>query len=206
MLDAQRRLFDCHHRPIIGEGLTFSVAGCGVTERMDAERERLVSTRLFSVEHRVYPSEDGDPIERDVVVHPGAVVVLPLLDRRRLVMIRNFRYTVQERLWELPAGTMDAGEAPLDTARRELEEETGYRAAAMRALTEFYTSPGILTERMHAFVATDLTWVGHQLEASERIEVETVALDEVRRRLIAGEFRDGKTIAVLGMYFAQLGR
>lgn len=160
----------------------------------------LLSTRLFTVEHRVYRQPGMEPVSRDVVVHPGAVVVLPILDERRIVLIRNYRYTVEQELWELPAGTIEPGEEPIDTARRELAEETGFRAGRMTALMEFYTSPGILTERMYAFIATGLTPVGQRLEHGERIHVETLELSEVRRRLIDGEFIDGKTIAVLGRH------
>ncbi len=142
---------------------------------------------------------------RDVVVHPGAAVILPILDDGRIVMIRNFRYTVGQELWELPAGTLEPGEAPIETARRELEEEAGYRAETLTPLTEFYTSPGICTERMHAFVATELKWVGQRLQGSEQIIVEVVEAAAARAMLLEGELVDGKTIAVLGTYFVQLG-
>jgi len=164
----------------------------------------LLSTSRFSVERRVFAGADGRPITRELVVHPGAVVILPILEAQRIVVIRNFRYTIEQELWELPAGTAEPNEAPIETARRELEEETGYRAGTMTPLTEFFTSPGILTERMFAFTATDLTSVGQRLEHDERIVAEVVELDRARRWLVNGELRDGKTIAVLGTYFARL--
>lgn len=140
----------------------------------------------------------------EVVVHPGAVVILPILDARRIVMIRNYRHTVEQELWELPAGTAEPNEAPIETARWELEEEAGYRAGTMTPLTEFFTSPGVLTERMFAFVATELQRVGQRLEIGERIVAEIVELNRARTWLMSGELRDGKTIAVLGTYFARL--
>src|SRR3990172_8332587 len=94
-------------------------------------QELLLSTSRFNVERRVFVGGDGRSITREVVVHPGAVVILPILDARRVVMIRNFRYTVEEELWELPAGTTEPNEASIETARRELEEETGYRAETL---------------------------------------------------------------------------
>ena len=172
---------------------------------MPLMHECLLATPLFTVEHRVYPRPGEEPISRDVVVHPGAVVILPILDDHRVIMIRNYRHAVERELWELPAGTMEPNEEPIDTARRELEEETGYRAGRLRPLMEFYTSPGILTERMYAFVATDLTPVGQKLQGGEQIVAEAVDLDDARRRLVDGEFRDGKTIAVLGRYFLGVG-
>jgi ADP-ribose pyrophosphatase len=156
------------------------------------------------VEKRAYARPGETPITRDVVVHPGAVVILPVLDERRIVMIRNYRYTVEQELWELPAGTIEAGEEPYDAARRELEEETGYRARRMKTMMSFFTSPGILTERMHAYLATDLTPVGQRLQGGERIVVEAVDIGIVRDRLLKGAFLDGKTIAVLGRYLLGL--
>ena len=166
-------------------------------------RKRLLSTRLFAVEHREYPGPDGAVIGRDVVVHPGAVVILPILADGRIVLIRNYRYTVERELWELPAGTREPDESPEETARRELEEETGYHAESVQPLVTFYTSPGVLTERMHAFVATGLVHVGQKLMADEKIKVSPIASSEARRMFVEGEFADGKTIAVLGMYFAK---
>ncbi len=164
----------------------------------------LLSTSRFNVERRMFAGTDGASIAREVVVHPGAVVILPIVDAHRIVMIRNFRYTIEQELWELPAGTAEPTEEPIETARRELEEETGYRAGTMSPLIEFYTSPGVLTECMYAFVAAELQPVGQRLEVGERIVAEVVELDRARRWLVSGELRDGKTIAVLGTYLARM--
>jgi ADP-ribose pyrophosphatase len=104
-------------------------------------------------------------------VHPGAVVVLPLLDADTIVMIRNFRPSVGATLLELPAGTLEADEPAEACAGRELIEETGYRAGRIEPLVDFYTSPGVLSERMFAFVARELSHVGQQLDEGEEIEV-----------------------------------
>jgi ADP-ribose pyrophosphatase len=160
----------------------------------------LLNARVFTVEARVFERPGQPPVHREVVVHPGAVVVLPRFDERRIVMIRNHRYAVSEELWELPAGTLEPDETPVQTAARELEEEAGYRAERLEPLGEFYTSPGICTERMHAFVATGLTAVGQRLQGAERITPVVVELSEARRMLLAGQLRDGKTIAVLAWF------
>lgn len=118
-------------------------------------------------------------------------------------MVRQFRPAANAELLELPAGTREPDEAPIDTARRELEEETGYRAGRIEPFAEFFTSPGILTEKMHAFVATKLHPVGQRLEAHEQIEVAIMPLAELRRIMIHGDLRDGKTIAVLGLFLAR---
>lgn len=167
-----------------------------------ASAERLLSAAKFDVERRTLLGPDGRTITREVVVHPGAVVILPLLDGERLVMIRNFRYSIEEELWELPAGTMELGEPPERTAARELVEETGFRAGRLTKLAEFYTSPGVMTEVMRAYVAEELQPVPRRPETDERIVVETVSLERARRMLCNAELRDGKTIAVLGMFFA----
>lgn len=165
--------------------------------------QRLLSTRLFSVERRVFEEPGGRTVVREVVVHPGAVVIVPILPDGRIVMIRNFRYTVQEELLELPAGTIDPGEKPIDTARRELEEETGYRPGVLEPLAEFYTSPGVMTERMRAFVARDLVHVGQRLQESEKISVTPVTITEASRMLREARIQDGKTLAALGVYLAR---
>jgi ADP-ribose pyrophosphatase len=164
-------------------------------------REQLLKTRRFTVERRTTREPGKDPVAREVVVHPGAAVVLPILEDGRILLNRQFRPTVEKALLELPAGTIDPGEKPVETAARELEEETGYRAARLEPLIEFYPSPGVLTERMYAFVATELTFVGQRLDSGEEIEVEVVPRDHVERMLIDGEFHDGKTIATLGLWF-----
>lgn len=161
----------------------------------------LLTTPIFTVEHREYAREGKTAVGRDIVVHPGAVVILPLLDDGRVAMIRNYRYTVEQELWELPAGTREPKEEPMETARRELIEETGYQAGEIEPLMEFYTSPGILTERMFAYVARNLTSVGQKLEDGEQITVEALTINDVHQKLISNELIDGKTIAVLSTYF-----
>lgn len=169
-----------------------------------AEATRVFHGTRFDV-HTVHASKpDGSSWRREMVVHPGAVVVMPLLDgqlgREKVVMIRNERFAVDQRLWELPAGTREPGEKPHQCGERELIEETGYRAAKFTKLTDFYTTPGICTERMWAFLAEDLTHIGQSLDESERITVEVVGLDRTMRMVKSGQIRDGKTIATLLYY------
>ncbi len=142
----------------------------------------------------------GKEIQREVVLHPGAVIILPILADGRVVLIKNVRHTVGESLWELPAGTLESGEDPAHCARRELEEETGYHAAEMRPLGWFYTSPGILTEKMYAFIATDLTSGPQALEENENISVQPMPISEVIELIQSNDIVDGKTIAVVLRY------
>ena len=147
---------------------------------------------------------DGNVVQRDFFHYDGAAVVLPVLDDGSIVLIRNYRFAVDEHLCELPAGMLEAGEAPALCAARELTEETGYTAGRLEKLGVFYTGPGTTDEAMHAFLATDLTDGRQALEVYEEITVETYSDREVRRMVLDGVIHDGKTIAALGLYW--LGR
>jgi len=160
-------------------------------------RELLLTCMKFDVVRLRFEGPDGSEIIRDVVEHPGAAVIIPQLDDGRIVLIRNLRRTVGKVLWELPAGTLEPGEAPETCAAREVEEETGYRAGTLKPLTEFFPSPGILTERMYGFVATELEPTAQALDAGEEIEVFPIPQWQVRDMLKDGHIEDGKTIALL---------
>lgn len=157
--------------------------------------------RLFKVDVLTWTDEKGRPVTREVVRHPGAVTVIPVLDETRIVLIRNHRIAVDETLLELPAGKLEPGEKPEMAARRELVEETGYECEHVRKIGEFYTSPGFADELMHAYLATGLTESRQRLEPGEVITVEVRTLTEVLERIHTGGIRDGKTIAALLMYW-----
>jgi ADP-ribose pyrophosphatase len=138
-------------------------------------------------------------VDREVVRHPGAVCIVPVLDDGRIVMIRNFRNAPEELVWEVCAGTLEKDEEPAACAGRELIEETGYKAATITGLGWFYTTPGLTDERMHAFIATGLTHVGQALEEDESIRVEPLPAARVLGMIDSGELRDGKSIAAILM-------
>jgi ADP-ribose pyrophosphatase len=140
---------------------------------------------------------DGSVLTRDLIVHPGAVIILPVLDDDRVVLLRNHRPNVGETLWEIPAGTLEPGEDPAVAAARELAEETGYQAGRWRKLGEMYPSPGVLSEKMHLFLAEDLTPGPQQLEADEEIEVHLVRREQALEWAFSGVIRDAKTIVAL---------
>ncbi len=165
--------------------------------------ETRLQTRLFSVERRTYTDRTGRSLQRDIIVHPGAVVIIPRIDVDRIVMIRNERFAAGQVLLELPAGTLEPPEEPIQTAARELEEETGYRAGHLEPFIEFFTTPGICTELMRCFVATELTAVPQRLEPDENISVELMEMSKLRSALTDGSIRDGKTLASLGAYFTR---
>ena len=140
---------------------------------------------------------DGTVIRRDMILHPGAVVILPILDAEHVVLLRNYRFVIDTTLWEVPAGTREPDEPLEDCARRELLEETGYRAARWRSLGYLYASPGVLDEKLYLFIAEDLTPGVMQPEADEELEPVIVRFEEAIRMCVAGEIKDAKTITSL---------
>jgi ADP-ribose pyrophosphatase len=169
------------------------------------QSKRTHDGRLFKVDVLSWTDEQGVEVIREVVRHPGAVTVVPILDDGGIVMIHNHRIAVNETLWELPAGKLEPGEAPETAAGRELSEETGYVCKQVIPLGSFYTSPGFADELMHAFIARGLTQTVQRLEPGENITVQVRELPEVLEMIHRGEIRDGKTIAGLLMYWTFIG-
>lgn len=160
----------------------------------------------FSIERLRRTGNDGRIHIRDIVRHPGAVVLLPITSDGRVVMIRNHRVSVDQTLLELPAGTIEQGDSPEQTAARELIEETGYRAAELQLVRKFYTSPGICDEAMYLFVARDLVAGEPDREATEQIENQLATWNEIRGWLSDGTIQDGKTLVGLMSYLMQEAR
>lgn len=154
----------------------------------------LTTSRFQVVEHTFFDANQSTEVSRQVVLHPGAVAIVPLLDADRVCLIRNHRVAVGKTLVELPAGTLEPGEPPLETARRELQEETGYVADSWQELPSFYMSPGILNERMHLFVASGLTAGAAAREAGEQIENHVVSWSEAVAMAERGEIEDAKSL------------
>lgn len=150
---------------------------------------RLVRVRVDRVE---LPS--GRIGTREVVEHPGAVAILPVMNDGRLVLVRQFRYAVGRELLEAPAGTREPGEDPRDTAIRELREEVGLEADSVEPLVRFLISPGWCNEELIAYRATGLRDVGAEPELDEEIEIVRVTPDEVPGLIASGEIGDAKTI------------
>ncbi len=166
--------------------------------------EILFQSKLFRVEKTWQTGRSGNQLERHVIVHPGAVGILPLLDDGRVVLLRQYRVAVDAYLIELPAGTLEPGEPPIETAQRELIEETGYTAAKMEPLLTFFSSPGILRERLHLFLATGLVPGETALEDGEDIELLIADWDEIRGMIARGEITDAKTLIGLQHYMLSL--
>ena len=147
------------------------------------------------VERLVLP--DGTETVRDTLYHPDSVAILPLDENGDVVMVRQYRNAAGRELLELPAGVIEGNEPPLDAARRELREETGFDATELVELGSFFASPGSMTERLHAFLARGLFSNPLAPDDDERITLERVPFDEAVRLARAGELNDAKTLASL---------
>lgn len=163
----------------------------------------VLQTPRFSVLERTVVTADERPLVKHLVQHQGSVAILPCLDADRICLIQNFRYALGDYLWEIPAGTLEPGETPAACAVRELQEETGYLAAQWTAWGDFYVSPGIMTEKMHLFLAEGLTSGPQHLDTGEEICVEVftrqAAFDLMKQRKI----QDAKTLIALSYLLLQ---
>lgn len=165
--------------------------------------------KVISFAVGTFESPDGHRFERELVHHPGAVVVVPLVGDDAVLLVRQFRAAVEQDLLELPAGKRDVtGEASEVTAARELEEEVGRKAGRIELLGRFYNSPGISDELSWCYLARDLVEVDNDLQGVEEqyLTVEQVALDDVPRMVAAGAIVDAKTIIGLELALRRLGR
>jgi ADP-ribose pyrophosphatase len=160
----------------------------------------VLTAERFRVDEVTQQFPGGHTRKRSVIRHPGAVAIIPMVDADHVCLIQNYRVSVEQTLLEIPAGTLEGSATPLETARRELKEETGYQAATIKQIAWFYLSPGILDEKMTVFVAQGLTTGEAEREMGEEIENHVVPWDEAIHLIFSGQITDAKTIAALLMY------
>ena len=163
---------------------------------------------VFGVRRDEVVEPGGLRTVREVITHPGSVVVLPVLDDGRVVLIRQYRHATRQYLWELVAGRMEAGETPKRAAARELLEETGYRAKRFTVFLDVFPTPGFLEERMFILLAEGLRAGEAQPEEDEKIAARAYRLSELKTMIHRGRLRDAKSIAGILYYvtFLRKGR
>ncbi|HXJ10834.1 MAG TPA: NUDIX hydrolase [Candidatus Limnocylindrales bacterium] len=160
--------------------------------------------RVFGLRRDEVVEPSGVRATREVITHPGSVVVLPVLPDGRIVMIRQYRHATRQYLWELVAGRKEPEETPKQGAARELLEETGYRAKRFKVFLDVFPTPGFLEERMYLLLAEGLTAGEAQPEEDEKIEVRAYRVNELKKMIKSGRLRDAKSIAGILYYLAFL--
>jgi len=153
--------------------------------------------RVFSFDQENISLMNGTTIDLDVIRHPGAAAIVPMLDPDTVLLLRQYRHAIGDTIIEIPAGTLDAGEAPESCAKRELVEETGYAGHHWERLGEITPVPGYSDERIHLFLASSLSRERQNLDSDELIEVFPAPYDQALRMVFQGEIQDAKSISGL---------
>ena len=166
--------------------------------------ERIYAGKVVNLRRDIVSLPNGREASREVVEHPGAVAIVPVLPDGRILLVRQFRHPVGKVLIEIPAGKLDKGEAPDRCALRELEEETGYRAGSLECKASIFTGPGFTDEVIHIYIASDLVKTAVNPDEDEFLEVRAYAPQDIRRMIREGLICDSKTIS--GLFLLQDGQ
>jgi len=159
------------------------------------ESKEVFCGRLLKLRVDTVKLPDGNESAREIVVHGGAVAIVPLTQTGNVILVRQYRQAAGEVLLEIPAGTIEPGEEPIECARREIQEEIGYKAEELTPMFQSYLAPGYSTEILHAFLARGLSKASAPKDADEFIEVVEMPIDEAVRLIETGEIKDSKTIS-----------
>jgi len=159
----------------------------------------LYQGRVFTLAQENVTLGNGNTTDLDVIHHPGAAAMVPLTDDGQLIILRQYRHAMRRDIWEIPAGTLEPGEDPESCARREVEEETGYRPARLVKLGQIIPVPGYSNETISLYLCTDLTPTEQNLDRDEQIAVQAIPLSKALEMISSGEIQDAKTIAGLFM-------
>jgi len=184
------------------KGGNVAMTGKGTAKILSSEM--IYQGRVFGLRRDEVLEPSGLRATREVVTHPGSVVVLPVLPDGRIVMVRQYRHATRQYLWELVAGRKEPGETPKQGAARELLEETGYRAKRYKVFLDVFPTPGFLEENMYLLLAEGLTAGEAQPEEDEKIEVRAFKLKELKQMIKSGRMRDAKSIAGILYYLTFL--
>lgn len=170
------------------------------------QTDLLFSGPIFAVERDRLREANGVEVIRDVVRHPGGAGALPLFSDGRVALVRQYRHPARRELLEIPAGKIESGESPETCARREVEQEIGFRIGRLEKLSEFYSTPGFCEEILSVYLATDLSPARQQLDHDELLEVIFLPLTEALAMVGRGEIEDSKTIIALLMTARRIGQ
>ncbi|MFH1975733.1 MAG: L-threonylcarbamoyladenylate synthase [Pseudomonadota bacterium] len=166
------------------------------------ETKTIYKGRVFTLSFDNITLPNGVITGIDIIRHPGASAMVPMLNKNTVLLVKQYRYAAKDYIWEIPAGTLNPGESPLECAKRELIEEIGYSAAKMEKLTEIVPVPGYSDERIHIFLATDLVKAVQNLDRDEILNVHEVKMEVALEMIAKGEIIDAKTIS--GLYLASV--
>jgi len=165
------------------------------------ERVTIHRGRTFTLFKENLTLENGVTIDLEIIRHPGAAAIVPLSDDRTVILIKQYRHAMGDFIWEIPAGTLQENEAPLECAKRELIEETGFSAATWEKLGEITPVPGYADERIHLFLAWGLVPAEQNLDKDEIIRVHEIGFEDAVEMIYSGTIQDGKTMA--GLFLAR---
>ncbi len=163
---------------------------------------RIYEGRVITVTKEMVTLENGVSTDLDIIRHPGATAIIPFVRENTLLLLRQYRHAVRDHIWEIPAGTLDPEESPINCAKRELVEETGYSGSNWQSLGQIIPVPGYSDELIHVYLATDLAAAQQDLDSDEIIDVHEVKFDAAIEMIKSGEIRDSKTIS--GLFMARL--
>ena len=171
-------------------------------EEKTMKSERVYEGRIVNLRIDTVELPDKKYSKREIVEHPGAVAIVAVTEEKEVLLVRQYRKALDSILLELPAGKIERDEEPIETAKREFEEETGYRSENLEYLLEFYSSPGFTDERIYLFLARDIEKVSEEIGVDdEDLKLEKIGVDELLLKVKRGQIVDGKT--ALGILFAE---
>jgi len=156
--------------------------------------KKLYSGKIINLYKTRLKDPAGNEILRETVVHPGAVAIIPLISKDKVILVRQYRYATGRYIWELPAGTLGRREPPLACAKRELEEETGFVPGRLKKIMQFYTCPGFCTEKMHLYLAQNLRPTAQKLDPDEKITYKAFSRPEIRHLVASNKIIDAKSL------------
>lgn len=162
-------------------------------------RVTLHEGRVFKLTKENITLDNGVTIDLDIIRHPGASAIVPVTHNQTVLMLKQYRHAIGDFIWEIPAGTLAPGESPLECAKRELAEETGFSGEVWQEIGVITPVPGYSDERIHLFIATELVPAKQNLDQDEMIHVHEMGLDEVMKMMVEGRIQDSKTISGLSL-------